>query len=305
MYYLISETLEETDKETALKSKKKYVAVLTPGEWQAERDSFEMGIDLDLQIENPPTTMAQVNIDSLTGTFLIPDRNNISSDAAGFAFALDERGIVFIDRSGAAEKYIRCVRSTRHWKRPGLARFLYDFLEEMVAGDMDLLDHYESRLDVIEEAILQDNGDTLVTKVNDIRSQLLIFFRHYNQLIDLGEELEENENNFFDAEGIRYFHMYTSRIMRLLDIVNALREYTTQVRDLYHSQLDIRMNRIMTVLTVVTAIFMPLTLIVGWYGMNFKYMPELDKPWAYPLLFLVSLLILLIGLWYFRKKKWL
>jgi magnesium transporter len=61
----------------------------------------------------------------------------------------------------------------------------------------------------------------------------------------------------------------------------------------------------MTVLTVVTAIFMPLTLIVGWYGMNFKYMPELDSVWGYPAVIVISILIVVFCLIFFKRKKWL
>ena len=61
----------------------------------------------------------------------------------------------------------------------------------------------------------------------------------------------------------------------------------------------------MTVLTIVTTIFMPLTLIAGWYGMNFKYMPELESGWGYPITIIVSILIVLGSLLFFKKKKWL
>ena len=74
---------------------------------------------------------------------------------------------------------------------------------------------------------------------------------------------------------------------------------------IYNTFLDVRQNRIMTVLTVVTAIFMPLTLIAGWYGMNFVYMPLLHKTWGYPAVIVASLTIVVAGLWYFRHKKWL
>ncbi|MBQ1393912.1 MAG: magnesium transporter CorA, partial [Lachnospiraceae bacterium] len=69
--------------------------------------------------------------------------------------------------------------------------------------------------------------------------------------------------------------------------------------------LDVKQNRIMTVLTVVTTIFMPLTLIAGWYGMNFKYMPELETNMGYPVVIAVSLSIVIVSLIYFKKKKWL
>ena len=60
----------------------------------------------------------------------------------------------------------------------------------------------------------------------------------------------------------------------------------------------------MQFLTVVTTVFLPLTLITGWYGMNFQNMPELSSPWGYPIVFMVSLAILLIEIFFFRRKKW-
>ena len=107
------------------------------------------------------------------------------------------------------------------------------------------------------------------------------------------------------SASVRFFRLFSNRVSRLLDIVNSLLDYTAQIRDTYESRLDVKQNRIMTVLTVVTTIFMPLTLIVGWYGMNFKYMPELDKVWGYPAVIIVSVLIVIGSLIFFKFKKWL
>ena len=94
-----------------------------------------------------------------------------------------------------------------------------------------------------------------------------------------------------------------NRMQRLHDAANALRDYTMQVRDLYHGQLEVKQNYTMTILTVVTTIFMPLTLIAGWYGMNFRYMPELDSPAGYPIVIAVSAAIVIGSLIFFKKKK--
>ena len=77
------------------------------------------------------------------------------------------------------------------------------------------------------------------------------------------------------------------------------------IRDTYEFRIEVKQNRIMTLLTVVTTIFMPLTLIAGWYGMNFKYMPELNWEIGYPLVFIVSVLIVVLSLIFFKMKKWL
>ena len=99
--------------------------------------------------------------------------------------------------------------------------------------------------------------------------------------------------------------MFSNRMARLYDTASSLRDYTMQLSDLYQSQIDLKQNRIMTILTVVTTIFMPLTLITGWYGMNFTYMPELDSPYGYPVIIVVALVIAVASLLYFKKKKWL
>ena len=78
-----------------------------------------------------------------------------------------------------------------------------------------------------------------------------------------------------------------------------------QLRDLIQTRVDVKQNRIMTLLTVVTTIFTPLTLLTGWYGMNFRYMPELEYRWSYPVVILVSLAIAVGCLVYFKKKKWM
>ena len=137
--------------------------------------------------------------------------------------------------------------------------------------------------------------------VFDIRELLI----HYEQIIDMTQELEENENGFFREENLRYMHLFMNRIMRRHDSAVSLRDHTIQVRDLYNSQLEASQNRTMTLLTVITTIFMPLTLIAGWYGMNFRYMPELEWELGYPFIFVVSILIVVICLIIFRKKKWL
>jgi len=119
------------------------------------------------------------------------------------------------------------------------------------------------------------------------------------------QEFEENENNFFKQDNIRFFRLFSNRVSRLLDTVNSLLDYTVQIRDTYESRLGDKQNHIMTLLTVVTAVFMPLTLIVGWYGMNFKYMPELNSVFGYPAVIIVSVLIAVGSLVFFKLKKWL
>jgi len=305
MYYYIRNTLEKTNKLDFKGKSGQFVAVLTSAEWLENRDKFDMGIEMDIDLSAIHSTKAEVNYDSLTGTFSIPDRENISAPNTNFAFALDEKGIVFIDDSGFVDKTISNIISSKRWTMPSLERFIYDFLEQIVARDQIILERVDKELDTIESNILDGEEKDPSQRVSRVRSDLRDLRIHYEQLLDLGQELEENENDFFNEDNTRYFHLFTQRVSRLHDLTASLREYSIQIRDLYQSQLDIKQNRIMALLTIITSIFMPLTLIAGWYGMNFRYMPELEYKWAYPAVIVVSVAIVIVSLIFFKKKKWL
>lgn len=305
MYYKIRNTLEEIKAEEIFDGEECYVAVVSPEEWTRDKEKFNMGIDLEFEIENLFMTKAEVNYDSLTGSFIIPDRSDLLESSNRFAFALDERGIVFIDHDGYAASLVKRIAATKKWRYPGLERFIYDFLETIISGDLNMLERYEDEITIIEDRILEGNLTGELERNNEIRGELLKLKMYYEQLIDLGQELAENENDFFMSDNLRFFELFTARVTRLQGLVSTLKEYTMQVRELYQSELSVKQNRIMTVLTVVTTIIMPLTLVTGWYGMNFKYMPELDSPLAYPIVIGVVILMAVSGIIYFKKKKWL
>jgi len=305
MYYIIGEKLMECSKEELLSTTEQYVALLTSKQWEEEKNLYKMGIDFEPKTTDIHVTKAEENYDSITGSFFIPDRKDIQSKEKKFAFALDEKGIVFIDDSNEARKMIRKIRARKKWRLPSLERFIYDFLNEIIRDDFRLIENLELELDQMEDDIIDENDDQYSHRVNEIRADIRDLKKHYEQLLDLGEVFEENENRFFREENLRYFRLFINRVERLRDLSNSIRDYTIQIRDVYKTHLDIKQNHIMTLLTMVTTVFTPLMLIVGWYGMNFKYMPELEYQVSYPIVFISCIIISLLVLWFFRKKKWL
>ncbi len=303
MYFLIKNTLEECSEEQCHDAAVPYVAILTPSQWAQQNENFDMGLDFDINTEEIFTTKAEVNYDSLTGTFCIPVQSSHSTQPQKFSYVLDETGMVFIDNNDNVLDLVKKIQRFKKWKKPSLERFFYDFLELIIHNDLLTMQGYELELDNLEKEIMSDAESAPMSRNNEIRGDIRDLRIHYEQLLDLGQELEENENGFFNEDNLRYFKMFSSRVERLYDAATHLRDYTIQLNDLYQSQLDVKQNRIMTVLTVVTTIFMPLTLIVGWYGMNFKYMPELDSRMGYPIVIILSLLIVIGSLTFFKIKK--
>ncbi|MBO4408863.1 MAG: magnesium transporter CorA [Clostridiales bacterium] len=305
MYYKIGERIEEFEPSTFENIPFQYVAVISSKEWIESNRKFDMGIEWDINIDEISNTRAEVNIDSLTGTFSIPSRKNISGPNHRFAFALDEKGVVFIDDEGFASRIIEKISKTKKYINPCLEKFMYDFLESIIHRDHQILQKFDNRLDAMEAEIMNGEAKDIILEVSDIRSDLRDMRIHYSQLLDLSQELEENENEFFNENNERYFHLVCQRVQTLYDMTVSLSDYTTQIRDLYQTQIDLKQNRIMSILTIITSIFMPLTLIAGWYGMNFVYMPELHYQYAYPIVIAVSILIIVVSLVFFKWKKWL
>ena len=193
--------------------------------------------------------------------------------------------------------------------QPGLGaspgELLLEFLELLIQEDAAFLQHLETQLDKLEEQLLeQEEPQRFENQLHRCRRTLLKLSAYYAQLDELGDTLAANRNGLFSKKLCRGFELFSHRAGRLHSQTASLREYSLQLHQIYQSKIDLKQNRVMQFLTVVTTVFMPLTLITGWYGMNFHSMPELDAPWAYPAVILVSLAILLAEVLFFRRKKW-
>ncbi|MBR2802355.1 MAG: hypothetical protein IKE21_07160 [Erysipelotrichaceae bacterium] len=168
MYYLIEETLKECTSISTRESHEQYVAVLTPEQWQKEYSVFDLGIDMDFETLDIHTTMAEVNYDSITGSFALPSVRNGDIVYRKFAFVIDEKGIVFIDEKDPVEEIINRIMLTRKWRMPGLERFIYDFLEECISSDLSLLEDYEKRLTETDKAISSKEEIDLKTSISSV-----------------------------------------------------------------------------------------------------------------------------------------
>ena len=166
-----------------------------------------------------------------------------------------------------------------------------------------LLD-FEEEISDFEDLLADDDVPKDTSKhISVMRKRLLQLKRYYEALFDLLEDMEENANGLLGKKQLHALHLQTNRADRLNRAVLNLRDYVTQVRESYQAQLDIEMNKTMKLFTVVTVIFMPLTLVVGWYGMNLM-MPEYAAPWMYPVVIAVNLVVVVGCIVYFKRRKW-
>ena len=161
----------------------------------------------------------------------------------------------------------------------------------------------QGTFDAVLMDVMMPELDGFSAPMTALRKETSAWFRYYSQLDDVACELRENENGFFSDGEQLLFRMLEDRVIRLREESQLLRESCTQVQSLFQAEIDIRQNRIMQILTIVTTIFLPLTLLVGWYGMNFSGMPELTWKYGYPVIVVVSIVIVGISLWVCKRKK--
>lgn len=187
-----------------------------------------------------------------------------------------------------------------------LERLIFNFLERFITEDNSLLGDIEDDISAHEDKINERNlSKDFNYQITEIRKKLILLDNYYQQFIAIGEELEENALDIFQEENLHYFRIFSSRASRLSNNVRMLQEYSIHVRESYHAQLDNDMNKIMKMFTVVTTVFLPLTLIVGWYGMNFTTMSELTWRYGYLYVILLSIVVAILCFLFFKKKKFM
>ena len=182
-------------------------------------------------------------------------------------------------------------------------RLLCAFFDRMTEKDIHVLEDIEQEISELEDALITTNKRDCVKEIISLRKRLMILKRYYEHLLEVMDAIAENENNVLDKRALRIFKILYGRIDRLYHSILNLRDYVTQVREAYQAEVDITLNSTMKLFTVITAIFLPLTLIAGWYGMNLK-MPEYSWGLGYPMVIALSILVIAFCFWIFKKKKW-
>ena len=205
---------------------------------------------------------AEVRRDCLSGTVVVPRRGD-EGDRVAFGYLLTRDRVVLCDDTGTAHAILKRLGKAKRWRENGPGRFFCEFLEQLLARELHHLEELEDRLSQLEDGVLAGEMEGFNAALSPLRKQALGRLRFYNQLDGVACELESNEMGFFTPEEQRGFHMLEKRLARLRDEAQLLREYCLQVRELFQAELDIRQNRIMKILTIVTTVFLPLSLVRG------------------------------------------
>lgn len=301
MIFSLGQTLEEIEADSLTENEIPFVAVVSSQNGYKMLEKAGILYEGDLNLSKIGFCKMETQQDCLAGSLYIPKLLDVLGSGYKILFFINRKHIVIVGDDGFAEQVIKRIRAGKSNQGDTKEKFIYNFITEFMNRDLELLVSYERRLMKMEEHVLNGKQREFQSQFASIRRELLILRGYYDELMDMGKELEENENGFFVKKQLKYFGIISDRADRLMNKTAHLLEYAQQVRDAYQAQIDAKQNNNMQFLTVISTIFFPLTLITGWYGMNFNNMPELRN--GYPGVILLSIIVIVVCIVIFKKKK--
>lgn len=202
------------------------------------------------------------------------------------------------------KKILDAVGGNEACDRLSNEEYLFYFFLKVIQSDRRALEEYESELVAVADMVIAGVESNPLQVIVSYRRELMEVGRYLEGLTSLFDEFYANDNGMLSEDGIRLFDILRSRVDRCQQFILVLREHVEQMRESYQAQIDIRQNDLVRVFTVVTSIFMPLTILVGWYGMNLN-MPEFSWKYGYAFVIALGILVSVVPLAIFRKKKWI
>jgi magnesium transporter len=190
----------------------------------------------------------------------------------------------------------------------GIALLLYEILDRQVDGYMGLLDDFERRIEELGDVIFHAKANSESAILNEILTAKSSALRVRRVLLpqrEVFEHLARDELSTIPNEARLYFQDLYDHLSRFADLAESMRDLVQSTMTTHLTISSNRLNEIMKVLTIISTIFMPLSFVAGIYGMNFHFMPELTRPWGYPLVWLIFVVIAGTMLLFFRRRHWL
>lgn len=199
----------------------------------------------------------------------------------------------------------RITSNKGRMRKMGADYLAYTLIDSIVDNYFVVLEQLEEEVDSLEEELVTNPTPDTLQRIHELRREMILLRKSVWPLREVIGALERRESELIRESTTVYLRDVYDHTIQAIDAVEMLRDMLSGMLDIYLSSISYRMNEVMKVLTIIATIFIPLTLIAGIYGMNFKYMPELEWPWGYFMVWLVMLTAGASMVVYFRRRKWL
>ncbi len=190
-------------------------------------------------------------------------------------------------------------------RKLGADYLAYSLIDSIVDSYFGILERFGEDIEYLEEELVTNPESGTLHAIHDLKREMIFLRKSVWPLREVINALDRGESPLIaEATGIFLRDVYDHTI-QVIDTIETFRDMLSGMLDIYLSSISNKMNEVMKVLTIIATIFIPLTFIVGLYGMNFRYMPELQWRWGYPAVWIVMLVAVVLMVFYFRRKKWM
>ncbi len=180
----------------------------------------------------------------------------------------------------------------------------YALVDAIVDNYFLILEKIGETMEILEDQLLQNSGQNTIQQIYSLKSKMLMIRKSIWPLREVISALERGESSLILKTTRIYLKDVYDHTIQVIDTVETLRDIVSGMLDTYLSIVSNKMNEVMKVLTIIATIFIPLTFIAGIYGMNFEYMPDLKWHYGYFVVWAVMIIIAIVMVIFFRRKKW-
>ncbi|TFF99114.1 MAG: magnesium/cobalt transporter CorA [Promethearchaeota archaeon] len=204
------------------------------------------------------------------------------------------------------DSIIKRIETSRGRIRAEKSDYLgYAILDVILDNYFVIQEKIGEKIDLIEEELLENPSSELLGKIHHIEREVITLRRIIRPLREVINSFQREDNPIIHDTTRLYLRDLYDHIIQIIDTFENFRDIITTLHESYLSRINQRMNEIINLLTIISSIFIPLSFLAGFYGMNFIYMPEVRHPMGYPIIIMVMISIAVLMLLYFKKKKWI
>ncbi len=199
----------------------------------------------------------------------------------------------------------RIKNSTGRIRKVGADYLVYALIDAIVDNYFLVLEQLEGKIEFLEEELITNPTKTTLHLIHQLKREMLFMRKSLWPSREVINILQRGELPFINETTVVHLKDVYDHTIQVVEIIETLRDILSETLDIYLSSISNRINDVMKILTIITTIFIPLSFVAGIYGMNFKYMPELEWRFGYPVVLIFMAVVSIVMLFFFKKKKWI
>jgi len=190
-------------------------------------------------------------------------------------------------------------------RKQGADYLAYSMIDAIVDHYFVIMEKLGERFEDLEDAVVSDPEPGILPTIYNLKRDMLFLRKSVWPLREAISKMQRTDSHLVTEATKIYLRDVYDHTIQVIENVETFRDMSSSLLEIYLSSLSNKLNEVIKLLTIISTIFIPLTFLAGVYGMNFRFMPELESPWGYPAVLIFMLLVVVVMLAYFRKKEWI